>query len=65
MVCGFRRGSDYVYVSFYHNENGGEFLIKVETKSTELQKIKINNASVTLFNGFCFYFNKWFRFGKF
>ena len=36
VVCGFRRGSDYVYV------------IKVETKSTELQKIKINNASVTL-----------------
>ena len=48
MVCGFRRGSDYVYVSFYYNENGREFLIKVETKSTELQKIKINNASVTL-----------------
>lgn len=48
VVCGFRRGSDYVYVSFYYNENGREFLIKVETKSTELQKIKINNASVTL-----------------
>ena len=48
MVCGFRRGLDYVYVSFYYNENSRELLIKVETKSKELQKIKINNASVTL-----------------
>ena len=49
-VCAFKNDKGYSYISFYYGIEEEEFMVKIQSRETELARIKVNGKYVPLFN---------------
>lgn len=47
-VCAFKNNNGYSYVSFYYGIEEEEFMVKIQSRETELNRIKVNGKYVPL-----------------
>ena len=47
-VCAFKNSKGYSYVSFYYGIEEEEFMVKIQSRETELNRIKVNGKYVPL-----------------